>query len=274
MREFLLGLIQGLTEFLPISSSGHLTIGQHLLPGAANLEEDVLLNILLHFATLFVVLIYYRREIFDIVQRLVPWNKNVQPASADATEQYRRRLPMLIIVGSIPTGLIGVFLKLNDSVEILFSSLTLVGAALLATGTLLYVANTQRMTGQKVGISYVDALIIGAIQGIAVVPGISRSGSTISAGLLRGIERKTAAEFSFLLSIPAILGAVAMEGKDILHISQSPQVFPYALGMLTAFVSGYVAIIALIRVVIKRQLHWFAWYCWIVGIVVLGYSAW
>lgn len=272
MREVILGIIQGLTEFLPISSSGHLVIGQHLLPGSVSIEEDVLLDILLHLATLLVVLIYYRHDIVMILQDLLTLGRGSQGPVTEPEARLRRKMPWLILVGTIPTGLVGVALKLSDRVETLFSSLPLIGIALLVTGILLFFSDRITQRTPKTDISYKDALIIGTVQGIAVLPGISRSGSTISTSILRGIERPLAAKFSFLLSIPAILGAVVLQGKDILHLSQSPQLLPYAAGMLAAFVAGYVAIIGLLRVVMKRQLRWFAFYCWVIGVGVLCYS--
>lgn len=278
MREIILGLIQGLTEFLPISSSGHLVIGQHFIPGTGTIEEDVLLDILLHFATLVVVLIYYRQEIITILNIVISPVFGSHPQHASGTrnmdERLLRKMPALILVGSIPTGILGVLLKLSDRIEEVFSSLWLVGLALVVTGILLYLADKrQPASGAKTQISYLDAVIIGTVQGIAILPGISRSGSTISTGILCGIERKTAATFSFLLSIPAILGVVVIEGKDILTLTHTPQVFPYLLGMLAAFISGYIAIAALIRVVVRRKLSWFSVYCWIVGGLALVYSA-
>lgn len=274
MREIILGLIQGLTEFLPISSSGHLTIGQHIFPGTAGVEEDILLSILLHGATLLVVLIHYRRDIVLILRDLAAWRPGRPPAADEdgAEARMRRKMPWLILVGTIPTGLLGVGLKLSDQVETLFASLPLVGCALLLTGGLLFWAD--RLTGAtaRTEMSYLDALIIGTVQGVAVLPGISRSGSTISASLLRGIDRPLAAKFSFLLSIPAILGAILLELKDIAQLSQSPHLIPYAAGMLTAFAAGYAAILTLLRLVMNRQLYWFSFYCWGVGAAVLTYS--
>lgn len=281
MREIILGLIQGFTEFLPISSSGHLAIGQHFIPGTADIDKDILLNILLHFATLLVILIYYRKDIGSILNmtfssvfgpRTHLHSDPETDRNSDNHKPLTRKMLPLIVIGSIPTGVIGIGLKLSDKLEAIFSSMSLVGISLLVTGTLLYLADTLSISGTKKDISYKDAFIIGIVQGIAVLPGISRSGSTISVGILRGIERKIAATFSFLLSIPAILGAVLIEGKDISVLASTPQVLPYLLGMLVAFISGYIAIMALIRIVIKKKLFWFSFYCWTVGGILLVYS--
>ena len=277
MREILLGLIQGFTEFLPISSSGHLVIGQRLLPGANDIEADVLLDILLHFSTLFVVVLYYRQEILGIFKAAIAPVRRTKHQLASVAcgldGPVLRKMPFLILVGTIPTGILGILIKFSDHIETFFSSLTLVGLALVATGIALYLADTKlSATPAKTELSYLDAFIIGTVQGIAILPGISRSGSTISTSILRGIERKTAATFSFLLSIPAILGVVILEGKNVLALTHSPHLLSYALGMSAAFISGYIAIVALIRVVVKQRLRWFSAYCWIVGGSVLLYS--
>jgi undecaprenyl-diphosphatase len=279
MREIILGFIQGITEFLPISSSGHLVIGQHLISGNQQINEDILLDILLHFATLWVVFIYYRREIVKIIRilfvSLFRGASQSSPTSHTITDDHEKlfqKMPLLILVGSIPTGILGVLIKFSAHVEILFSTLPLVGISLLATGVLLYLSDIRKEADTKKDITILDALIIGTFQGIAVLPGVSRSGATISAGILRGIDRKTAATFSFLLSIPAILGVVILETKDILQLSQTSHLLPYLLGMVIAFISGYVAIATLIRFVVKRQLRWFSWYCWMLGGGVLIYS--
>ena len=184
MREIILGLVQGLTEFLPISSSGHLAIGQHFTPGSENLDQDILLNILLHFATLLVVLIYYRQDIaatLKITLSYVLRSRKSHNSPENGRENERnsplaRKMLPLIVVGSIPTGIIGVGLKFSNRIEDMFSSLPLIGISLLVTGTLLYLSDTFGPSNAKKDISYVDALIIGTVQGIAILPGISRSG--------------------------------------------------------------------------------------------------
>lgn len=268
MREIILGLIQGLTEFLPISSSGHLALIQSFYPGLD--DTDILLDILLHLGTLFVVFIYYRKDIGAICRAVFSTQPN--SSTPEGYEQFflNRRMVPLIIVGSIPTAIIG--LALESFIKQHFTSLLLVGGALLMTGTGLYLADALTMSNTKHAISYLDAFIIGIIQGIAVLPGISRSGSTISAGILLGIPRKIAAKFSFLLSIPAILGAVILEGKDLVRLTQTAQLIPSILGTFVAFAIGYFAITTLIKVVVKRKLSWFSWYCWGVGGMALAYG--
>lgn len=270
MREILLGFIQGLTEFLPISSSGHLAIIQNFYHGLD--ETDVLFDILLHLGTLFVVFLYYRKVLLALFKALPSFvfRRSDQDTETIYMQAVNRNMILLIIVGSIPTAIIG--FGLQTVIKESFSSLWLVAFCLLATGTLLYVADTFTPSSEKKTLSYKEALIIGTVQGIAVFPGISRSGSTISTGILLGIERNAAAQFSFLLSIPAILGAVVLEGKDLLTLTQSPNFLLYLIGTLIAFLTGYVAIATLIKLVIRRKLVWFSFYCWVLGGGILLYS--
>lgn len=274
MRELILGFIQGLTEFLPISSSGHLAIIQNFYQGLD--DTDVLFDILLHVGTLFVVFLYYRREILSLLRAALTWivpgsTQNAKLSDPEAAHELamNRKMILLILVGTIPTGLIGVVLQ--SIIKESFSSLPLVALCLLVTSVVLYLAETLGKSSGKNAISYKDALIIGTVQGIAVFPGISRSGSTISTGILLGIERTASARFSFLLSIPAILGAVALEGKDLLTLSQTPNFGLYLLGTLVAFLTGYAAITTLISLVMKRKLVWFSGYCWTLGWGILIY---
>ncbi len=271
MREIILGILQGLTEFLPVSSSGHLALVQHFYPG--DIETDILLDILLHVGTLFVVLLYYRKDILALCLAALSYRPGGRH-SDDAASQQRiqhQKMIMLIILGSIPTAIIGI--GLQSTIKASFSSLTMVGVALLITGTVLYIADTVKLSSpSRQTLSYKDALIIGTIQGIAIFPGISRSGSTISAGILLGIERKIAAKFSFLLSIPAVVGAVILEGKELATLAQTPHLLPYMLAAIVAFITGYFAIAALIRLVVQKKLSWFSWYCWAIGGIALGVS--
>ncbi len=268
MREIILGIIQGLTEFLPISSSGHLALIQHFYKGLD--DSDILLNILLHVGTLLVVFIYYRKDIAAICRAVFSMKSMSSKDEEQEQWLFNRRMLPLIIVGSIPTAILGLALK--SFIERNFTSLPLVGGALLVTGTTLYLADALKVSSAKNTISYLDALIIGTVQGMAVLPGISRSGSTISAGIFMGIERRIAAKYSFLLSIPAILGAVLLEAKNVLTLAQTPHLIPYILGTFAAFITGYFAITALIKVVVNRKLSWFAWYCWGLGGIALGYG--
>ncbi|HHV75832.1 MAG TPA: undecaprenyl-diphosphatase UppP [Syntrophothermus lipocalidus] len=249
----ILGIVQGLTEFLPVSSSGHLVIFQKLLGFQ---QPGVTFEVMLHLGTLVAVIAAFWSDVWGIIKK---------PMS---------RIVYLIILGTIPAGLIGVFLK--PLFEQAFESLTVVGVGLIITGFLLVLGEklgTRAWWGKEVEQTSVgDALFIGLLQGLAITPGISRSGSTISAGLLRGLDREFAARFSFLLSIPAILGAGILEGKDILDSGiAGHSLAPYIVGTVTAAVSSYIAIRIVMGLVKRGRLSLFSYYCWTVGILILAF---
>lgn len=272
LYAILLGILQGLTEFLPISSSGHLVIAQDVF----NIQKaDMAFDIILHMGTLLAVLIYYWRDVLSLIGEffilISNFIKGKRPKLLDRSRPYRV-LMVMIVIATIPTAIIG--LVFNDLFSRLFETADFVGYALIVTGILLWVANgivsgrkdLKRMT---VG----DAVTVGLIQGLAITPGISRSGSTIFAGLIRGLNRELATRFSFLLSIPAILGAVVVEGKDVFeNASAIHDVMPVLAGFVAAAVSGYMAIRFLISVLQKRKLNYFSYYCWALGILTILYT--
>ena len=244
-----LGLLQGLTEFLPISSSGHLVIAQHFL----GIDDGGLFfEVLVHCATLAAVLAVYWHDIVELIKK--PFQKYTY----------------LLIAGTIPTGIIGLAFK--DSFEAMFTSINIVGYTLLITGFILILAEfISRTILNSTKFTYWQSLLIGLGQGLAITPGISRSGTTIAVALLVGLEREEAARFSFLLSIPAILGASIVEAKDIVlaqHISSS-LALPSAVGALAALVSGYAAIKLLLGVLKRGKLYYFSIYCWLLGAAVI-----
>ncbi|PLY05469.1 MAG: undecaprenyl-diphosphatase UppP [Desulfuromonas sp.] len=259
LQATLLGLVQGLTEFLPVSSSGHLAITQHYLPGFE--QPGLLFDILLHLATMGAVMIYFRRDIGLLLSS--PWRR-------DAAGRDYRRLLVLIVVASIPTGLIGLTFK--DFFEGLFENIPVVACMLLVTGTLLWFA--ERLTRAERPLSALnwrDALLTGIVQGLAVIPGISRSGSTIAVLLMRRVDGQSAARFSFLMSLPAIFGATLLSLRD-LEAVQAGQLGAYGVGMLVAFVSGLAAIHFLLALLRQKRLIFFALYCWVAGALFLGVS--
>jgi undecaprenyl-diphosphatase len=272
IQALLLGIVQGLTEFLPISSSGHLVLVQHLF----GLHEAVLsFDVSVHVGTLAAVILYFRRDILDILGGL--WRTLRGTLSKQPTNDADRshvRLAGLIVLGSIPTGAIG--LALHGVADRLFASPLITGIMLLLTGSLLFATRSGRHTrtdsGRPLeGLTIKDALVIGLIQGLAVMPGISRSGSTIAVGILTGIRHDAAARFSFLLSIPAVAGAALLVLKDALH--QGDIHLPTCLlGGLTAMLVGYAALALLVFIVKKGHLHWFAPYCWIIGGIAIAVS--
>lgn len=255
-HALLLGLLQGLTEFLPVSSSGHLVIVQHFLPGFD--QPGLAFDILLHLGTMVAVLIYFRRDIGLMLAS--PWQSGPQART------YRRMLG-LIVLASVPTGLIGLGFK--DFFEGLYENVRLVSLMLLVTGVLLFLSERFRRPGRKEGqLTLSDALVVGTVQGFAIIPGISRSGSTISALLLKGVDGETAARFSFLLALPAVFGAALLSLRDLQQVAQA-EVPMYLVGAGTAFIVGLCSIHCLMAVVRRKRLVGFAIYCWILGVTML-----
>ncbi|MFQ5561822.1 MAG: undecaprenyl-diphosphate phosphatase [Nitrospinota bacterium] len=243
----LLGLVQGLTEFLPISSSGHLVIAQHLLTGFK--QPGILFDVILHFGSLIAVLLFFKKEIQNIIKGIVQGEKR------------ERAQAVYIIAGTIPTVIIA--LIFNDVIDDFFHSVTLVGVMLIVTGTFLFLSGKLKKQ-DKSDVTLWDALIIGTVQGIAIIPGVSRSGITISAALFRKVDPVAAGRFSFLLSIPAIIGAVILEGR---HLSSlDPGLLPtYLTGAIAALLSGLASIKVLMVFLKSRRFSVFAYYCWILG---------
>ena len=285
LESAILGIMQGLTEFLPVSSSGHLVFMKNLL-GIGNVE--VLFDIFLHIGTLVAVMIFLREDLLKIIStfsRYVFSNniKNNSPGAIAKTQLMWKnpetKMLFLIIIASCPTGLIALLGK--NYFEKMFNNVEIVSCFLLITGTLLFVSERvyrlvpsgvveKSSSREKIRVS--DALIIGFMQGLAIAPGISRSGSTISAGIFRRINRELAARFSFLLSIPAILGAFIFEIKDYKQMLFQVDIISLLLGTGLAFISGYLALKILFRIIKKHRLDIFAYYCWILGLFFLTKS--
>ncbi|EAT17025.1 undecaprenyl-diphosphate phosphatase [Desulfuromonas acetoxidans] len=254
IHALLLGLLQGATEFLPVSSSGHLAIAQYFIKGFE--QPGVLFDVVLHCGTLCAVLIYFWKDVCSLLT--APW-------ASGNDGVVRRRLLWLIIAGSVPTAIIGLTFK--DALTSVFHNIPLVCAMLLVTGTILFAAERWRRGARsQEQLTLADALITGLVQGFAILPGISRSGSTIAALLFRGVDGAVAARFSFLLSMPAVAGATLISLKDLdgLAAGQLPL---YLAGGGMAFVSGLLSIHLLMAVVRKRRLAAFALYCWGAGAV-------
>lgn len=268
----LLGLVQGLTEFLPVSSSGHLVAFQEIF----RIEEATLaFDVILHLGTLVAVVVFFWRDIVAMVKELFLWAGEligVKKEKLSWRDNGYRVMMVMIIVASIPTAIIG--LVFGDLFEKIFSSLHIVGFTLFITGGLLWLSNHMlRGRKQPQNITIADSITIGLIQGIAITPGISRSGSTIFAGLLRGFNNELAIRFSFLLSIPTILGAALLEGKKVFEVGQGFQDFlPIFIGFIVAAFSGYFAIRFLIGLINRKKLHYFSYYCWSAGLVIILYS--
>lgn len=263
IEAVVLGIVQGLTEFLPVSSSGHLVLGQFL---AGLKEPELLFDISVHGGTLLAVLAVFHRDLLAIAGALtrIPSALHVNGGiGALLVDRSEVRLLSMIALGTVPTALLGMFFA--HVAEELFGTIRLVGFALLVTGTFLWFTRRCVARGRVLrDMRWRDAIIIGIAQGLAIVPGISRSGATIATALYLGLDRELAGRYSFLLSIPAIAGALMLAVNGDLFRSSLPIGLILA-GSLSAAVVGYLALILLLRIVKRGQLHRFAPYCWTVG---------
>jgi len=266
LEAVLLGIVQGLTEFLPVSSSGHLVLGEFLLGVKF---DDISFEVFLHFGTFFSVVIVFRHTIWSIFKAV--WLKAksifIREVTSSGSEDWH--LFLLIVAGSVPAGIAGMVFK--NYVERSFSSVTFVSVMLLVTGAVLIFTQFFKATRRK--LNFGDALLVGLAQALAMLPGISRSGLTISTGIFKKVERSRAAEFSFLLSLPAILGASLLELKDVLSYADSGQGLKiYVTGAVTAFVVGYLAIKFLLSIIKKGKFQYFGFYCFAVGFFFLIFA--
>lgn len=262
----IMGLIQGLTEFLPVSSSGHLMIGREIL-GLDIPDEEMFLSfeVIVHAATVLATIVVFRKQIWDLLCGLFRFSYNQE------TDYIFK-----IAVSMIPVFVVGMFFK--DAVSALFDGLVVVGCALLVTSVLLYLSDVlgaksaaaQKNPAQN-GISYWQAFVVGLAQAVAVIPGLSRSGSTIATGLLCGVKREVMAQFSFLMVLVPILGEAFLDLLDggFADSASAIGLLPLVLGFATAFLSGLFACRVMINLVKKTSLKWFALYCAIVGAVIL-----
>ncbi len=256
LDALLLGIIQGLTEFLPVSSSGHLELGKAILGDTSVPEESLMFTVVVHFATALSTIVVFRKDIWEIIRGLLSfkWNEEMQFSAK-------------IVLSMIPAAIVGVFFE--EQLEALFGgNIMLVGIMLIVTAVLLWFADKARDTQKKV--SFSNAFVIGVAQAVALLPGISRSGATISTSVLLGNDKGKAARFSFLMVIPLILGKIA---KDILSGDLSTQggnISVLIIGFLAAFIAGLIACTWMIKLVKKSKLSWFAIYCLIVGSIAIG----
>lgn len=264
-----LGIVQGLTEFLPVSSSGHLVIGQKMF---GITKHDILFDVIVHVGTLLAVLLIYKNVLIQIVQDTFKSlkSKEILPGL---------QLGLFVVVATIPTAVIGLGFK--DHFEALFSNTNAVAYCLMFTGVVLYSQKFLRNPNDEGGsleslkldknlvsqFSYAKVLLIGLAQSMAIAPGISRSGSTIAVALMLGIMGKNAALFSFLLAVPAILGATVLQLKDVELANMETS--PLLIGFIAAFISGYLGLKLILKVVDKQRLEWFSFYLWALGLGLL-----
>ncbi len=255
LEALILGVIQGLTEFLPVSSSGHLELAKALLGDKSIPQESLLFTVVLHFATALATMVVYRNEIGQIFKGLFKFKNN---------EEFQFSLK--IVISMIPATLIGLFFE--EEIEQLFDkNVLLVGLMLLVTGLLLLFANNAKFGNKKV--SKQGALIIGLAQAIAIMPGISRSGATISTSILLGVTREKAARFSFLMVVPLILGKVAKDILDGAFAAEVTHPLSLAVGFVAAFFTGLWACTWMIDIVKRSNLNYFSLYCFVVGILAI-----
>ncbi|MCL2688067.1 MAG: undecaprenyl-diphosphatase UppP [Methanobrevibacter sp.] len=269
LQAIIVGIVQGLTEFLPVSSSAHLIFVQELF--GIN-QPGIAFDVLLHLGTLIAVIGYFFKDVVGMLKAFFASILDIFKGrfKKGFMEDPYKKLAWMVIIGTIPAGFVGILFK--SEVEGLFQSITIPAFFLLITGVLLYVS--QRLNVDKRDIKnsgLLDAIVIGVSQALALIPGLSRSGTTISAGLLMGLDKELAARFSFLLAIPAIIGATVTQLNDISTGADSFLV-PYILGFFAALISGYLAISLLLKLIKERSLDIFAFYCWIVGAGILIYS--
>jgi undecaprenyl-diphosphatase len=258
LEAIILGVIQGFTEFLPISSSGHLEIGKAIFRNQANPEESLFLTLTLHVATALSTIVFFRKDILQLIQGVLKfkWNESTQ-------------FSFKIIISMIPAVFVGLFLQ--EHIEVLFSkNLVLVGAMLCITAIILFWADKALKTVKIV--STLNAFVLGLVQAIAILPGISRSGSTIAIAVLLGIDREKATRFSFLMVLPLIFGSMVKTLLDAKNITNSIDFFPLLAGFITAFITGILACKWMIALVKKSHLKYFSFYCILVGGLALIYG--
>ncbi len=257
VRSIILGVIQGLTEFLPVSSSGHLELGKYILGDTSVGEQSLFFTVMVHAATALSTLFIFRKDVWIIIRGLFSsvWNEE-------------KRFALNVIVSMIPAAMVGFFME--DMIEMLFNQrIALVGAMLLVTAVLLYIADFSKTTHKQV--TPVNALIIGIAQAVAILPGISRSGATIATSVMLGVDRYRAARFSFLMVVPLILGKIAYDMlKGDLSEFSSAELIPVMAGSVAAFITGAVACTWMIALVRNSKLRYFSVYCVIVGLLAIS----
>ena len=261
IKSIILGIIQGLTEFLPVSSSGHLVLAKHYLN--FEMPSGVAFEIFLHLGSVLAVIIYFRKDIIELIISLFKFKDK------DATHVNNRNTILYLLVATIVTGLF--YFLFDDKIEGIFDAskpenIYLVSILLAVTGLILFISDkiSTPETNKRLGIK--KSALIGTAQAFALMPGISRSGSTIAMGIFVGMKREDAAKFSFLLSLPAILGATIIKLNEFKNLSSSDMLL-FVLGAFAAFVSGFLVISMLIKLIKKRNLKIFSFYCWTISII-------
>jgi undecaprenyl-diphosphatase len=258
LNALVLGIIQGLTEFLPVSSSGHLELAKYILGDDALPQDSLLMTVVLHFGTALATVYVFRKEILELIKQFFTKGDNEE-----------KQFIYKIVLSMIPAAFVGLFFE--KELETLFTqNIMLVCAMLILTGILLFVADRAANTNKDV--TYLNALKIGIAQAIAITPGISRSGATISTSVLLGIDRAKSAKFSFLMVVPLIFGKIAKDLLDGDFTTGSVSIPGLSIGFLAAFITGIFACTWMISIVKNSQLKYFAWYCIIIGVAGVTYA--
>lgn len=270
-NAIILGIVQGLAEFLPISSSGHLALLQHFFHVEA--DKVLIFTVLLHIGTLLSVFIMYWRDIWELIKEFfITIADLVRGRGLRLQERPVRKLGVMIIVATIPTALMGFLL--NDFFESLNSILWAIGIGWIFTGFILYFSEKLGRANRDLkNMNFRNAIFIGIMQGIAICPGVSRSGSTMVGGLVTGFKREFAVKFAFLISIPSILGAAVLEVPEAMKATtEGLAAGPLIVGMIVSAVCGILAIKLMIKVVIAQKLKYFSYYVWVLGALTVGYG--
>ncbi len=265
LQAFLLGLLQGITEFLPVSSSGHLALGRALFD--SELAPGITFEIVVHFGSFCSISVYYRERLLHILKDLFKHMSPSKIKTGEYLENESVRLSGYILLSMIPAGIVGFTMK--EEIEQLFINPVLVSFLLIVTGMLLFF--TRYMKRLDSHNNAVKSFLIGIAQAFAILPGISRAGSTISAALFLRIGREEAANFSFLMVLPILAGAMLKEMVDLFEAGIQLGMMPLAVGFLTSFLSGYAALTYLIILLKKDKFHYFSYYCWFIGITGVIY---
>jgi undecaprenyl-diphosphatase len=266
IESFLLGLLQGVTEFLPISSSGHLVLAQELLK--RNLDQGITFEVVVHFGSLFSIAIFFRQRLFTIIKTVCFFMIKPSQWEKNWSEQYNVRFVFYVILSMIPAAMIGFLMK--DYIKLMFSSPMLVSCMLLITGLILYSTKFQN-DGVRL-VTPFKGFIMGVAQALAVIPGISRSGTTITTGVWLGMKKNEVADFSFLMLLPILGGAMILEFKEMSEIGLASQpLADLAVAFFASLISGLIALKYLIQLFKGRNLHYFSYYCWLVGILGVIY---
>lgn len=270
-NAIILGIVQGLAEFLPISSSGHLALLQHFFHVEA--DKVLMFTVLLHIGTLLSVFIMYWRDIWELIKEFfITIADLVRGRGLRLQERPVRKLGVMIIVATIPTALMGFLL--NDFFDSLNSILWAIGIGWIFTGFILYFSEKLGRANRDLKhMNFRNAIFIGIMQGIAICPGVSRSGSTMVGGLVTGFKREFAVKFAFLISIPSILGAAVLEVPEAMKATtEGLAAGPLIVGMIVSAVCGILAIKLMIKVVIAQKLKYFSYYVWVLGALTVGYG--